>query len=85
MGRSQFQIMISLEGKLLLPTVALMMHYQKMPQISKFFCYLCVFGFIKKIRRKSLLLKQNSNKIFPLACSRDFFRLRGAFYFENSD
>jgi len=30
------KVMISLEGKLLLATVAPMMHYQKMPQISKF-------------------------------------------------
>ena len=55
MGRSQFQIMISLEGKLLLPTVALMMHHQKMPQILKVFGNSVCLALLKKIRRKSLL------------------------------
>jgi len=72
-GRSRFEMgtMTSLEGKLLLlPTVALMMHYQ-MPQISKFLCYLCVLGFIKKIRGKSTVKTQVKKK----------FRSRSRFFF----
>jgi len=71
--------MISLEGKLLLPTVALMMHHQKMPQISKVFGNSVCWALLKKSEERVYCKNRIQTKNFRSLALAFFFSFTRSF------